>query len=432
MMDLILADRLAVLEQNLERAKDLSSWKEKLDLRHVKFEDKIWNLAIMDIKDEFSRISGELTRLQSQLSAGGASGPAEWRRYTDIYHASQELFRDSLELIGGLALREKLLDQEICRLTDELILNCAESMMTTTSPTIPAHLELPPRILRRVVRMRYPEWTIWTVPLAAYEFGHIAVREIDELKKYCAKQAEDALRPGQSADSDDGIDNDQLQRATSSVAVLMADAVATYTLGPAYACPALLLQFSPIADEPGTEFGPSGTQRATLVLGILEGMGQGRKPDDVNAFDIVLKELGKRWDAIQQPEDATSQPITLDPQDVLDIFSQQLDYLRPVRYPTGRLNEHIYGGWTVARQWEEHWENQLSNHTGRLTTPEISSNGKLRDGLNAAWLCRLRTDPESLPYVETAAQELCLAIIGERASAKRNSGRGRPNTGPRG
>jgi hypothetical protein len=429
-MDMILADRLSVLEQNLERAKDPSSWKEKLDLQHVKFEDKIWNLAIMDIKREFNRICSELAQLQSQLSAGCATGPAEWRRYTNIYLASQELFRDSLELIGGLALREKLLDQDICRLTDGLIFNCAESMMTTTSPTIAAHLELPPRILRRVVRMRYPEWTIWTIPLAAYEFGHIAVREIDELKKYCAKQAEEAVRPAQAGDE---IDNDQLQRAVRSVETLMADAFATYTLGPAYACAALLLHFSPIADEPGTEFGPSGTQRATLVLGILKGMGKGRRPDDANAFAPVLKELHKRWDAIQQPVDATSQPIRLDPSDVLDMFRQELDDYRPqVRYPTDRLKEHIYGGWWVAQQWEEHWENELGYHTGRLTTPAMSSNGKLRDGLNAAWLCRLRTDPALLPDVEAAAQELCLAIVEERASPKRNSSRGRANFGPKG
>src|SRR5437773_11500094 len=103
-MDLILTDRLSALEQGLERAKDLSSWKEKLDLRNVRVEDGIWELAIMDIRGEVSRIGHELTDIQRKVTSGN-SGIAEWDRYTAIYRASQELFRDSLELIGGLALR---------------------------------------------------------------------------------------------------------------------------------------------------------------------------------------------------------------------------------------------------------------------------------------------------------------------------------------
>jgi hypothetical protein len=429
-MDLILTDRLSALEQGLERAKNLSSWKEKLDLHNVRVEDSIWELAIMDIRGEVSRICAELTAIQRQVASGN-SGEAEWHRYTAIYRASQELFRDSLELIGGLALREKLLDQEIDRLTDKLILNCSDSLITNTSPTIPARLELPPRMLRRVVRMRYPEWTIWTLPLAAYEFGRIAMGEIRELKNFCRRQAEAAVQVGGAVGDDRDADSKRLQRAALHVEVLMADAFATYALGPAYACPALLLQFNPVPDEPGTESGPPGTQRAELVLNLLEEMGKGGAAGDVNAFDVVLKNLRDRWDISQQPGDA-SQRIPLDLSDVLRIFKQELYELRPrVRYPTDRLNENIYGGWAVAQQWEEHWRNELKNHTGILTVPMVSGNSKLRDGLNAAWLCRLRTSPQLLTYVEASARQLCLAIIDERGSTKRRTGRGRANIVPR-
>ena len=429
MIDLILADRLTALAQSLQGAGDPSSWKAKLDLHNVEVEDRIWDLAIMDIKREVSRISSVLTGVQDRVRTGN-SGSAEWQTYSEIHRASQELFRDSLELIGGLALRDKLLDQEICQLTDELILNCSDAMTTNTSPTIPAHLELPPRMLRRVVRMRYPEWTIWTLSFAAYEFGHIAMAEIDELKKYCETQAEEAVQ-AQGTAPDSAAYGNLVQRAIHSAKILMADAFATYTLGPAYACPALLLQFSPVPDEPAVAFGPSGTQRADLVLGILEGMGREGNQDDGNAFEVVLRPLRERWAFI--PHAALGpEHIVLDPASILDIFSRELYQFRPrVRYPTGRLNEKTFGGWTVARQWEEQWQDELKNRVGTLTVPAVHSASKLRDGLNAAWLCRLRTPPESLSYVERVSRDLCLEIIKERSTARRNPGRRAANLRPR-
>lgn len=433
MTDLILADRLAALEQSLARAKDPSTWKAKLDLHNVEVEDRIWNLAIMDIRREAGRIIDALTTIKGAVSAG-TSGPAEWRQYIELRQASQDLCRDSLELIGGLALRDKLLDQEICQLTDELILSCSENMITisSTSLTIPAHLELPPRMLRRVVRMRFSEWTIWTLPLAAYEFGLIAIEEVPELQSFCTKQAEEAAQTGQAAADGTPADGDRLQQVLRHIKILMADAFATYTLGPAYACPALLLEFSPIPGGPGLEAGPSGAQRAAMVLSILERMGQSENPDDGNAFAFVLKELRKWWEVIQQPAGDT-EGIMLDPAEVLDIFSMELHEVRPqVRYPTALLNQSIYGGWPVAGQWQEHWRNELAQRTGRLTIPEtVRATSKLRDGLNAAWLARLRMPAEDLTYVETAAQELCMAIISERGATKRAPGRRQANTRPK-
>lgn len=434
MMDPILEDRLSALEQSLARAKDPSNWKAKLDLHNVEVEDRIWNLAIMDIRREASRIIDELDDIKRQVHAGN-SGSAEWQRYNEIHQASQELCRDSLELVGGLALRDKLLDQEICQLTDELILNCSENMITitNTSPTIPAHLELTPRMLKRVVRMRFSEWTLWTLPLAAYEFGLIAIEEVPELQSFCKKQAEEAARTAEAAtdyNTPDG--NDRLQHAIRYVKILMADAFATYTLGPAYACPAVLLEFSPIPGGPGLESGPSGARRAELVLSILQGMGQSENSDNENAFDFVLKQLRQRWGIIQQPAD-NRENIILDPADVLDIFSMELHEFRPqVRYPTTLLNQGISGGWPVARQWQEHWRNELTQRTGKLTIPDtVRGTSKLRDGLNAAWLCRLRIPPADLTYVETAAKELCMEIVSERSATKRSSGRRQANPRPK-
>jgi hypothetical protein len=72
MIDLILTDRLTALAQSLEGAGDPSSWKAKLDLHNVEVEDRIWDLAIMDIKREVSRISSVLTGVQDQVRTGNS------------------------------------------------------------------------------------------------------------------------------------------------------------------------------------------------------------------------------------------------------------------------------------------------------------------------------------------------------------------------
>lgn len=433
MMDLILSDRLSALEQSLARARDPSSWKAQLDLHNVEVEDGIWNRAIMDIREEAGRISDELADIQRQVSAG-SGGSAEWQRYNELFRASRALCRDSLELIGGLALRDKLLNTEICQMTDELLRNCYDNMVTmaVNSLTIPAHLELPPRMLRRVVRMPFSEWTIWTLPLAAYEFGLIAIDEVEQLRSFCEEQAGEALRTEQATAGNVPADNDRLARAVRYVKILMADAFATYTLGPAYACPALLLEFSPTPEGPGLEFGPSGIQRAGMVLSILQGMGKARNSYEENAFSVVLRLLRERWTIIQEPTD-NAEIINLNPDEILDIFSRATTNSRPqVRYPTDLLNQNIYGGWAVAKSWVEHWQSELNSVSGKLTVPgTVLRTSKLRDGLNAAWLGRLLFPADKLTHVETAAQELCIAILSAHGATKGSAGRRQANTRPK-
>jgi len=421
-MDSMFELRLMALEQSLSRAKDPSGWKDRLQLHNVWFEERIWDWVIMDIKREVDRLLREVDGIRHEKDVSGNSAEG-WRRYNEVHRASQELFRDCIELIGGLALRDKLLDGEICQLTDALIVACADGMLTYPSPSIPAHLELPPRTLGHVVRMsmRFPEWTIWTLSLAAYEFGHIAIREIPELKEYCRRQAEVAAMPG--TDDPEGMtaDRNQLQHVTRCVEVLMADAFATYTLGPAYACPALLLQFNPLQDEGSAGYGPSDVQRGEFVLGILEEMG--KIAASQNDFDIVLRELRNQWH-MARGHARNVESVILDPVKVLEFFTNEVDGYRPhARYRTDRKDEELYGGWTIAKEWAGHWQEQIKNRDAPLEIPlTVSPTSKLRDALNAAWLCRLQAKPEMLYAIEIVAKDLCVMITSGEIAKKGQTG----------
>src|SRR5260370_4713317 len=88
-------------------------------------------------------------------------------------------------------------------------------------------------------------------------------------------------------------------------------------------------------------------------------------------------------------------------------------------------------GWNVAAQWAQEWLTQLSNNDPLKTPQDITHLSKLRDVLNAAWICRLPNskNPNSLSgisdaaqvnYVEQAARNLCneisLKIIEQKQS----------------
>src|SRR5262249_49947527 len=89
-----------------------------------------------------------------------------------------------------------------------------------------------------VLRVGFPEWTIWALPLLQHEFAHIF-----------------ANRPG----------NDKLRGAKVD-AVALADALAVLAAGPAYAFATLLLRLDPATVRPGR---PETKLRAATIIGAL-------------------------------------------------------------------------------------------------------------------------------------------------------------------
>ena len=56
------------------------------------------------------------------------------------------------------------------------------------------------------------------------------------------------------------------------------------------------------------------------------------------------------------------------------------------------------------------WEEEIKRGESLLSLPDVLATSKLRDALNAAWLCRLY-QPDSVVKIDGAAQELCNAIL---------------------
>jgi hypothetical protein len=475
----ILTARLNVLEESLRRAQDFPTWKERLDLRNVEVADVVWNSAIMDIRKQAMMQLQEVDWIRRVLEGRPAtndprSGFDAWARYIGVYTKSQQVFRACMELMGGLALRDKLLDERIYQFADEMIANCAEAMLRYGWLTVPAQQEALSRTLARVIHLRFPEWTIWSLPLTAYEYGHVALDEMPDLSEFVHEEARRLLElpPGTRLDDDDPL-LPRLARAEHQLRVLMNDAFATYVVGPAYACAAILLRLDPVVASAQEHIHPADARRANVVLGMLDRMdaesdaspygpviarlrgdweqtvaaagpaasAPSKATEDLSvALDMVLGMLERteeeeqdgvvpastlaadvraRWERIVAQAipaaaelDGPEQNVTIDVEVVLNRLNQVFGGLPGVRYPYEGEE-----GWEVAVRWAEGWLDQL--RAGVPLTPPDDARGdsKLRDALNAAWLCRLQVSPDKVPEVADIAYQLCDQVVERRQRA---------------
>jgi hypothetical protein len=201
-----------------------------------------------------------------------------WVAYTTQVQAeSDDVFHEYLDFLGGLALRETGFDRGICQIADELIRSSARFPdVTWGSLTIPAREEALTMTMARIIRLGFPEWTIWALPLTAHEFGHVVVSR-PTMNDYVENQASDEL-------------------SRRIVGICLADAFATYVMGPAYPCAAILIRLDPL-----TAYSPDDdrltAKRAESMLRMLAAM------DDRagGAYTGVLERLTEEWrEALRQ------------------------------------------------------------------------------------------------------------------------------------
>ena len=136
--------------------------------------------------------------------------------------------------------------------------------------SVPARQAALGTIMKSVFKLGFPEWTIWGIPLVGHEVG-LSIAENDK--------GVDSLVNSTSF----GIYRNR-QRS------LFADIFATYTLGPAYACAAILLRFEPHhAAAPRGD--PSDIDRARLILDVLDRLDK----DQVSSYRETVAKLRNLW-----------------------------------------------------------------------------------------------------------------------------------------
>ena len=227
--------------------------------------------AVATIRDElergFQQRTKELEKVQETADAAARADGAQrdeldreaWRLFTGCVAKCQELFAEYLDLVRGVLVRNAGLDQELFRIADDLVRHTRFKEYSWDSLTIPASRERRDMTAARLIRIGFPEWTVWMVPLAAGELGFIfADRYPDVDEEVVDPVFEEVTAHGADASESEGgppIDKTEIR-------AWVADAFATCVTGPAYVWAAMLLRADPTS--------PVDQRRVAVMVEVLE------------------------------------------------------------------------------------------------------------------------------------------------------------------
>lgn len=249
----------------------------------------------------FQMLSRQVYQLD-QIKTGAPGRPPGlefWQQAAAARQAGLPLKREALEFLGGLLLRYRGLTSRlhspgdspppsICSLAEHqlerLVVRTGVSWKTLIVPGPDAFVASDTEI----IRVRFPDWSVWNLPLMAHEFGHVVARTNNEFRRY---QWETALKAAAGAPEKQWPLQSQLEE-------LFCDIFATFVLGPAFACNALLLQFNPPEAADLSPSHPTYDERAAAILAAMEFI-NARAPQPI--YQQAIDRLREAWqDAVRQ------------------------------------------------------------------------------------------------------------------------------------
>ena len=227
-----------------------------------------------------------------------------WREYEKLLITEgRPLFAEYVDFLGGLTMRDTGLDDRVCEMTDVLLTGF--TLVSGHYLPIPARQAALSKALDSVVKLGFPEWSVWGIPLVAHEVGLALARDdrqtdVDQLLgRWLEKASRDRL------------------------AELFADMFAAYTVGPAYGCALLLLRLHPHHDEDAGESEAKDVDRARLMLATLLA-----DSDPETGYRRSVNRLTTMWkDAVMtlaEPEAARAAADALDPPAEADWLDEYL------------------------------------------------------------------------------------------------------------
>jgi hypothetical protein len=294
--------------------------------------------------------------------------------FRNINKNSQRIFEEYIDFLGGLALRDTNVDLGICQIADALIQKWVEAAeIDWRSLTIPSRQDRLEMSLAHIIRLGFPEWTIWALPLIAYSFGQFLIQS-DKLENWYIPETP----------------SDDLGKV--HMRNFLADAFATYAMGPAYIYAAVLLRFDPLTAYEDQQDQPASAKRAHVLFTMLRRMNE---ESEGYVYEEVIEQLEAEWKAVLlqvQP------PGTLLEKDEKQL-ERWVDDLWAYLNRGDDTNYYLkYPGdfWGQLKGW---YEKLLQ---GNVEDIDPNDTVDLRNVLNAAWLCRIK-QPDKTEEIAKAA-----------------------------
>jgi hypothetical protein len=306
-----------------------------------------------------------------------------WKKLAEAEKdASEGLFKESVELLGGFALRDTRLDKDICELGDGLVQSIRAAGDDLS--VIPGGIGSMMMSIERIIRLPFTEWTIWALPITAHEYWRVSAR----------KQFNHHLALSLGQEGPKLVENDINQRC-------FGDAFATYAMGPAYAFAAITLLLDPMRAEDDL--------RMLAAVSMLRCMDPTEQDGFSQSYQTVAASLLSEWNAAKHQTGAIS--VQLD--------TSVVDRAVPTLFT--RLRAFGISNFTVT-EWRsvQNWSEKLLDGTSDQI--EVSQRHDLRHALNAAWLARV--NPARTEDISRRAQDLADRIKAELVKRSSDPTRG--------
>lgn len=329
-------------------------------------------------------LTDDVSELRARLRQGDDAREV-WTAYEKtLENGCQDLFADYVDFLAGLTLRDNALDDEVCAITDALL---AEIPRQVKHLALPARRPTLSTALNKLVKVGFPEWTIWNIPLVGYEIGLALAAE--DWGHQLIGRAADALPA----------------RSVAVRTVLFADAYAAYTIGPAYGCAMTLLRFQPNHDTAG-EDAPSDVERSAVVMAVQRYAGRGS-----SGFEEVTDRTEQYWtEAVTHlagPPVETKELADFADQICRALVAERIEMFDRTRW--ARVE-------TLA--------GTLAQDSGR--DARASRDVDARVLLNAAWVARFVNPPSDIRWATTVTsrvQEVWRSVDNRRNTAGERHGR---------
>jgi hypothetical protein len=303
---------------------------------------------------------------------------------------ARPVFIEYVDFLGGLTVRDTGLDDLVCDMT-EAVLGRFKSLTKRSLP-LPGRQAALGNVLNSVVLLGFPEWSIWGIPLVGHEVGLAYIKEgnYPELSQLINKFLPKASAAETEQNSAESGPAQRVSPGWSEEVVeqLVADAFATYTLGPAYACAALLLRLNPRHDEPTHPDRPRDIDRARVIIMMLKAQRRSA-PAAGGTFTDLVTDLENLWVSAVVAHAAPGEAGAAE-QEALGPSPAE-DWLDDL---TAEAIDHFEDMWLIRPHNEERWKGsdawfealQTSSSTSPLWQPVEDV---VPDVLTASWRLRL-------------------------------------------
>jgi hypothetical protein len=353
-----------------------------------------------------ARFDTELTRLEkraetfsSLLGSAGQPMDAQWRELRKLQTDAGTVLNECLAFVQGALARRVGVDNGICALTDALLDDlAAKSDIPWGRFTLLATSEFY-RETADIIRIRYPDVSLWSMPFAAHEFGHFLGpalrRSRDGAYVY---PFQDLLKLADERSKPEGqLHTTQWHHSQE----LFADLFATYSLGPAYAAAIILLRMNPAEAHAESYSHPSGASRVHGILWALDRMSERDDGTRRRPFRDVTDLLSNLW---QESMGQAKQSIKL-PDAQASLLTQRLSELFDLLADATPERLMFKGAdWNRVEALANDMLAVLADDATDRGMTDLSAAATCRDVLNAAWLTRLNVADQNPRVLNDLAQ----------------------------